>query len=169
MSYTTPNNRAEFADNAQMEYRAQGIMDNWYMKNGFEIVSREGTRERDLILSMNGNHLKIEEKYRRKDYGDFLIELIQDIPSNSPGWFYTENPDRLVYIIVDNEEKPVSIYWVKFRDFKTWICEYLETYKIQKAVISPAGWGLTMNLAIPWRCIDKELYKKFTDIYSDDH
>jgi hypothetical protein len=156
----TPKDSQYFQEKTQMEFRAQSAMDLWYQKFGFEIVSREGTKQRDLILSRRGDKFKVEEKYREKDWGDFLIEIIQDAVSNNTGWFYSESFDRMSYVILDGY-KPKTIYWVYWSKFKDWFFEYLMKNNRPKTVISPAGYGLTINIAVPWGVIPTDIVRRF--------
>lgn len=160
MTYQTPTDRAYFDEKTQTEFRAQGVMDAWYIQYGFEIVNRDGNKKRDLVLARDGKQIRIEEKYREKDYGDLLIELVQDLVSNNPGWLYAESMDRLCYVILDGY-RPKTIYWIDWIKFKDWLFTYLSINKIQKAIISPAGYGLTLNLSIAWDKIPGDLCKKF--------
>ena len=156
----TPVDQQYYRDKTQLEYRAQGIMNSWYQSHGFEIVSREGTRKQDLILARAGIQYKVEEKYREKDYGDFLVEIIQDAISNNPGWFYSESFDRMSYVILCGY-KPKIIYWIHWGNFKEWFFNYLSNNKRQTAVISPAGYGLTINISVPWGVIPTTVVKRY--------
>jgi len=146
-----------------LEFKAQGRMDYWYQSNGFEIISREGTRKRDLVLARDGNRIRVEEKYRTGNYRDLLVEIEQDLVTRDPGWFYSEDMDRLSYVILDEfqRHKPEHVYWVNWPRFKDWLFHYLKDNKKQTAIISPAGYGLTLNLAIPWAAIPDSLWSKY--------
>lgn len=161
LTYTTPIDRGYYKDKTDKEKIAQSYMDKWYRSFGYVIVNRTGTKQRDLILMKNNVEIRVEEKFREKDYGDLLIEIIQDVVSNNPGWFYSETFDRLSYVTVDNNYKPVQIYWIKFVKFKSWLFDYLTKKKRAEVVFSPLGYGLTMNLPISWQSIPKEYYQKF--------
>lgn len=56
--------------------------------------------DRTLVLS-SGKAIYIDEKVRRKDYGDILLEYISNDRTNSPGW--VEKPlfcDYIAYAII---------------------------------------------------------------------
>lgn len=151
-----------YNNKANMEFRNQGTMDAWYISKGFMIVSREGSLRRDLVLQRGDRIIKVEEKYREKNYGDFLIEVIQDMVSNNEGWYYAEKPDRISYIILDADKKPKFVYWIKFVEFRDWWMEYLREHKKQIAWICPEGYGITLNLTVPWDKVPEEICKRFT-------
>lgn len=158
MTYTAPRDQNYYDQVRQTEFRLQGAMDNLYISLGFEIISRDGTYKHDLILSKNDKNYKVEEKYRSSDNGDFLIELVQDLTTFQQGWFYSEKPDAIVYIL-HKDNKLSKIYWIDFIGFRNWWFDYLSKKRIQKAIISPKGFGLTLNLVVPWSTIPEKLYK----------
>lgn len=47
----------------------------------------------------NGKVITVEEKCRRKDYGDILLELISNDRTNRKGWIYTCQSEYLTYFV----------------------------------------------------------------------
>ncbi len=166
MTYETPRDQEYYKQKQQAEYRAQGRIDNWYYAMGFAEVERDADYQHDVTLRRNGTRLKVEEKYRDGDFGDLLVEIIQDVVSNGPGWFYTEKFDRLSYIVMDKNGVPVKIYWIKFDEFRNWFFGYLANKKRVPAILSAKGYGLTLNIPVDWKSIPKGIVQKF-DISED--
>jgi len=52
-----------------------------------------------IITFENGNFVTIDEKKRRKDYGDILLE-IWSVDYDVPGWLYTSHCDYIAYAIM---------------------------------------------------------------------
>jgi len=160
MNYSTLYDQEYYQAKVIIETNIQPYMDVWYRDHGFKITNRKGNFERDLVLVDKQNKpLDVEEKYRSKDWGDLLVELTQDMVKNSPGWFYTEKPDILSYIIHNNIH-PAIIYWIWFEKFRDWMFKYLASVGQANIVISPKGIGLTLNIAIPWKLIPEGIYSK---------
>ena len=107
---------------------------------------------------------KVEEKFRKCDYGDFLIEIIQDIATCNHGWFYKTEADYIFYI-VDMKH----LYIVKWSLFKSWFKDNFITcgYKIS---VSNIGFGSSINMSIKWNKIPDGIYTKkdilFDEIYN---
>lgn len=130
-------------------------MDEFYTKSGFVVVDRKGNKKRDLEIIVNEKRLKIEEKYREFDYGDFAIELIQDMNTNNSGWFFYTQADFIAYIIA--EDKPIRVYYINWNKFKEYFLKNINRFK---CFISRKGWGVTLNAEIKWKDIPQEFWKK---------
>lgn len=52
--------------------------------------------DKKIILN-NGKVITIDEKCRRKDYGDIFIELRSNTKTNKPGWLYYSTCDYIMY------------------------------------------------------------------------
>lgn len=53
-----------------------------------------------VLIFPNGNHVYIEEKKRRVDYGDILLEIWSDWEKRKRGWLYTSQSDYIFYAII---------------------------------------------------------------------
>lgn len=118
----------------------------------------------DFTFYHKSNIFKVEEKFRKVDYGDFLIEIMQDIATCNHGWFYKTEADYIFYI-VDMK----YLYSVKWNLFKSWFKDNFQTcdYKI---TVSNIGFGSSINMSIRWKKIPDILYTKkdilFGEIYN---
>ena len=124
-------------------YGKQKFFDNYYRRHGwpFKRIMGEENKKYDCVVKRNGIWIKIEEKARFDNAGhdDFLVELIQDIDSNNPGWFFTSEADYIFYLTPQE-----TLYIVDLK-------------KLQKILpISTKGWGKTLNIVIPWRLLIDE-------------
>ena len=139
----------------EFEEKNQIYMDQYYETCGYKIIDRNGNKGRDLELSKDGIIIKVEEKYRTEDWGDFAIELIQDLTTNNAGWFFYTTADYINYIIV--EDKPVALYTVAWKKFKDY---FLKDVKRFNCFISRKGYGITLNAEIKWKYIPNNIWKK---------
>ena len=109
----------------------------------------------DFRFEKDGQIYTAEEKFREKDYGDFLLEIMQDVGTGHKGWFYTCKAYFLVYIVEGQ-----FVYFINWRKFKNWIKEDFKNVKF-KTSYSNQGYGLTVNLSINWEYIPKSIYVKY--------
>jgi len=59
----------------------------------------------DKILTLkDGKEITIDEKKRRKEYGDILLELWSNLEKRKLGWLYTTKCDYIVYIIIPSNK-----------------------------------------------------------------
>lgn len=135
----------------KQEKESQLILNAFYSKSGWIYDRSVACKQYDLLISGK----RIEEKFRYANYNDFLIEIIQDILTENMGWYYTTKCDYLFYIVCDKE-----LYSVKWELFKEWFFNNWK-YLQMESIIAPGGYGLTINIAISWFIIPKELYKYF--------
>lgn len=83
-----------------------------------------------LILFSNGKTLKLEEKVRRKDYGDILIEIIANnnfasydhitnefkyTELKGVGWGMKNYSSDLLFYFIESENKGFMFSWKKFQ------------------------------------------------------
>lgn len=152
---------SEYGEFQALEERWQPWMDELYGRLGFTVVSRQGNRRRDLVLSFNGTQYRVEEKYRDGIYDDLLIEFVQDMASQNWGWYYAEQMDRLVVPMhPDKQTEPKVVYSANWPELKRWLQkDYLPHTTWPKAMISPRGYGITLNILVPLRKIPDGLVK----------
>ncbi len=148
----------------QQEYEAarQKEVDPIYRSMGFIPDRSRACRVFDVELLKKGTDKKwkVEEKFRRKDWGEFGIEIMQDVFSENKGWYYKTNPDKVFHICPDN-----TIYSVDWRNFKAWFRRDYQQLKLS-AFASVKGFGLTVNIGIKWKDIPPELYKVIDKSYT---
>lgn len=130
------------------------------MKSGANVFQKNGV-DRILYLG-NGKHVTIDEKFRKKDYGDFLCEEWsvwrgEGRSDNKPGW--TVDPkktcDYLALIVVPTRRAcllPFDLLrttcvanlerWKKLRERGKPVCTQLPPV--------PNPGYVTLNIAVPW-------------------
>ena len=154
--------REEVDKNFDFEKSMNPYMDKYYKKLGFSI-DWNGNKEYDCILHKeNKSPVKVELKYRKQIFNDILVEIIQDIETNHPGWLYTSDSRYLHYVICT--PLPKYYYSIKFKLFKKLFFENIKIKKI-KFILSKKGWGLTLNIPINVFEIPDHIMKKI-DIIS---
>ena len=135
----------------EKERGSQKLIDQFYKYQGWN-YDRSGSCETyDVIIE----EAKVEEKFRYEDYGDFLIEVMQDVISCNMGWYYKTHAERIFYIIKDK-----TLYSIDWFYFKKWLKNNYSNLRITGR-ISVQGYGLTVNIAIKWLDIPRDLYKTF--------
>lgn len=102
----------------------------------------------DTIVNLPfGGKLFIDEKKRKKNYGDILLEYISNDTTNSPGWIEKSlRIDFIAYAIMD-----IQIVWfIPFLELQSlWFenkTEWLKTYPLKTA---KNKYYNTLNVAIP--------------------
>ena len=99
-----------------------------------------------LIHLSNGNTLTIDEKKRRRDYGDILLELWSNKERNTPGWLQYSQCDYIVYAILPAKKVyllPTLLLQMAWKNNKReWLTAYPKT-------LANNGYYNTENIAIP--------------------
>ena len=103
----------------------------------------------DVKLQLSPNvSVLVDEKARTRDWGDCLVEIIQDMVKCSPGWLYSEK-DWVLYGSWDDVGVvyPVSLYLIKIKELR----DYVFSQRVPLSTkIAPDGWGLTWNVVFQW-------------------
>lgn len=154
-----------YTEERDNERKAQKkILEYYEEKLGFTPDRSTACIDFDFAFTKNDKTYTVEEKFRKQDYGDFLIEIMQDIATANLGWYYKTKADFIFYIIDIR-----YIYIVKWPKFKQWFgSNYRKSgYKLTK---SDEGFGATINIAINWANIPSNLYeKRIIDIQNDNN
>ena len=99
-----------------------------------------------IIHFQNGSAVTVDEKKRRKDYGDILLELWKNKGQRKPGWLFYSQCDYIVYAILDAGKIflfPVLLLQMAWkRNGQEWLKRY--NRKLANNVIYD-----TENIAIP--------------------
>jgi hypothetical protein len=164
---TTPNNRDEYNHFTVVEKAIQVQMDKFYYQLGYTVL-RQPTRQYDLLINNHPVEEKIRQNipnspnpdFRNGDYSDILIEILQDMPSHKPGWINTVKADSLHYVMCQNSAAK-HLYIIPFYDFRKWFFDdYLKNNPHGIYIISPKGYGLTLNIPVKIDTIPPNLWKK---------
>ena len=144
-----------------LEKKASAFLDMLYCSLGGEIVKDAPKRkfdDWDKVVKFENITYKIEEKARVGIWGDLLVELIEDLKSCDPGWFYQTKADKVIYCFYESEkaEEPKSVYALSVEKMRNFVFEHAKEL-IRKSNISPKGYGLTLNIFIPLN-IAKKIY-----------
>lgn len=135
----------------EKEKESRKIVDLFYKSQGWKFDRSRACQTYDVIIE----GIKVEEKFRYDDYGDFLIEIMQDVNTCNWGWYYKTEASRIFYVVKD--KKIYSVDWNKFKD---WLKKDYFKLRIHGRV-SVQGYGLTVNIAIKWGDIPDCIYKTF--------
>lgn len=154
-------NQLEINQSVSGEKLARGYMLAYYAGYGLKVINTNGTREQDIICLgvSTGRRYRVEEKYRRGDFGDFLIELFQDMNALDLGWYFKTRADLLAYIVCDSAWIPQRSYIVRFAKFKVWWMDYMAKHTHPAAIVSSKGIGVSLNLSVSWLCVPREIYE----------
>jgi len=127
----------------QFSNEKEKFFDSYYKKKGWPCKRIRGPENKkyNCLVEIDGKKWKFEEKARAEDYGDFLVELIQDIETKSPGWLYYCEADYILY------STPGCFYAINFHKLKKFMKRHGHKYPIK---VSEKGWGKTTNAAVPW-------------------
>lgn len=94
---------------ADLEYSMDDELFNTFYKNqfaGLKQIKAEHSMEKQFkgidktLIFHSGYQVTIDEKKRRVDYGDILLELISNKATNRRGWLYTAQCDYIAYAVV---------------------------------------------------------------------
>ena len=137
-----------------LENRDDETLNEFYMK-AFPLAERIEFCE-NLVLQKKGIdkiiHFKdektitIDEKKRRKDYGDILLELWSNKERRTPGWLYYSQCDYIVYAVLPTKTVyllPTLLLQMAWKNNKY---EWLKKYKRSMA---NNNYYNTENIAIP--------------------
>lgn len=83
----------------------------------------------DTILQIDDNEsILIEEKFRRVDYGDLLVETksCSNIGYEKEGWIYTSQADYLVYVV--DSKNVFKIYIINMNKLKDFFLKNKDKY-----------------------------------------
>jgi len=98
----------------------------------------------DVFVETGEFKFTIDEKARKKkEFKDFLIELVQDLKNPKKSWFHEESTNYIFYASWLDPEKPEpsSAYLVNMRLLRTWVWKNIEVLPLR---ISKKGHGITL-------------------------
>lgn len=180
------SNDMKYADSEEMKLKADNLIRQKLCFMG-PIMRIDSIKDKTmqyagidkLILFSNGKTLKLEEKIRRIDYGDLLVEIIADnnfasydyntnvFESTKPrgvGWGMKDYSSDLLFYFIEKEEKGFIFSWKKFQAiFKGFLPIWYELALNKKEgfslkVAKNKGYD-TINIAIPKEAFFNEYIK----------
>lgn len=114
-----------------------------------------------VITFKSGNFFTIDEKKRRKDYGDILLEL-WSVDNKKRGWLYTSQCDYIVYAVMPTKKVYLLPTILLKMAWKTNQTEWNKKYKSLKAKNENY---ITTSIAIPTKillsAISNEIQQEF--------
>jgi hypothetical protein len=136
----------------------------FYQEKNWQVIedniNSEKKNDWDVKLEIfAGKYVLVDEKVRIGDYGDLLIEIIQDMKTGKIGWYFSEH-DFILYGSWDYIESiyPKSLYLIDAEK----LSEYINNLDgFIKTCISKKGWGNTWNIILQWNIlINKSITQK---------
>jgi hypothetical protein len=130
----------------RFEKEQRRFFDDYYRGKrwGCQRINGKENKRYDCLIFIGTREIKIQEKVRSEDYGDFLVELIRDTNTGDKGWLYTCEADYILY------KTPKNFYWIDRQKLKN----HMEKFGVDyKTIESIKGWGRTINAIIPWKII----------------
>lgn len=124
-----------------------------YPKLGMRVISDifddTKTNDYDVIVEYDGRKLKIDEKARKAEYDDLLVEVMQCIRYGRIGWLYKQI-DAIFYASWGDLKAldPTSAYLIRMQDLRDYVVENWEQLEEH---FSKKGYGLTLNKRVAWR------------------
>ncbi len=146
-----------------IEERDNEDLDNFYKRVFPDLKEIEFVEDLELqkkgidkILRFNnGKEVMIDEKKRRKDYGDILLEEYSDYDKKTWGWLNrSKHTDYIIYYIVPTNKIYIfpflilQLTWL--RNYGDWLNQYGRKFAINKNY-------KTSNIPIPTDILLKEL------------
>lgn len=138
-----------------LENRDGGAINDFYYKIFPTLRRIESVKDLELqkrgidkILHLSsGKKILIDEKKRRKDYGDILLEEYSNYEKKKIGWLGREkHTDYIVYIIMDG----MTIYLLPFLLLQlAWVHNYRNWLKTYGRKFAQNKYYKTSNIPIP--------------------
>ena len=100
-----------------------------------------------ILIFENGHRINVDEKKRRKDYGDILLEEYSDYDKKKIGWLGREkHTDYITYIV----EPSKKIYFLPFILLqKVWRENYMDWVTTYGRKFAQNEFYRTSNIAVP--------------------
>lgn len=152
--YQTAVSRKEFEEELEWEKKKHPFFMRYYYLKGYEVLEDwvdKGNHPYDVKVKTPTGEIKfIDEKARKKDYGDCLIEILQCLRKGRKGWLHTEEVTEVLYASWTDQEsfEPNSFYSIDRKKLLDYVCNnYL---KLKDNPLVQSGFGLTANKISPW-------------------
>lgn len=141
--------------NEDLAYSFSGDINNFYrrifpVKKIEEVTDRQVQyRGIDKILYLEGGkELKIEEKRRRTDYGDILLEVYSNRETKRLGWLYTSQSDYISYRV---EGAPDKVFLLPMALLQAWVKKNSVYFSNCRLILAKNKGYTTESRAVPIR------------------
>lgn len=129
------------------------LFDNFYYRIFPTLKSIEKVVDKELqlkgidkiLIFESGKKVLIDEKKRRKDYGDIAIEIYSNTEKKTPGWVYKPLPDYFVYAIMPTKK----VYLLPALLLKLWVEDNFESLDFFPKVEAKNPGYITTSYAVP--------------------
>lgn len=141
------------------------VFDNFYKSNfpGLKEIRFEDNLQKQIkgidktLIFKSGLEITIDEKKRRVDYGDILLELYSNKETKRKGWLYTAQCDYMAYAIIPKKK----IYFLPMVLLKiTWNENGAKWMNLYKSIEAINKNYTTLSIAIPTNVLLDALRKK---------
>jgi len=115
-----------------------------------------------ILVFESGYEITVDEKKRRKDYGDILLEIWSVWEQRKRGWLYTCKCDYIVYAVMPTRK----IYLLPVLLLKkAWLenCNVWQELYQEVSAINPGY--ITKSIAIPTNVLLPELSKQMEQVF----
>lgn len=115
----------------------------------------------DKVITFNdGRIITIDEKKRRKDYGDILIEIYKNQRLKRKGWLFYTEAEFIVYGMEDTKR----IFLINTRKLRKLFFENKEKWLSYRPILSYNPGYVTENRAIPIKELKHCIEAVFNDL-----
>lgn len=157
---------------ADLEYSMDDeLFNKFYRKQfaGIKEIRFEDSMEKQLkgidktLIFESGYQVTVDEKKRRVDYGDILLELISNKKTNRRGWLYTAQCDYIAYAVVPAK----VIYFLPTTLLKmVWYENGNQWEKLFKKVEAINNGYITVSIPIPTNILLETLKNKMINRFN---
>ena len=155
-----------------LEGREDKLFDSFYYATFPYLVNIELVE--DLVLQKkgidkilhfdNGKQLLIDEKKRRKDYGDILLEEFSNYEKRKPGWLHrSKHTDYIVYAIMPSKKVfllPFQLLWLAFsKNYIEWLNKYGRKFAVNNGYT-------TSNIPVPVEVLLSAIKKEISTLFT---
>jgi hypothetical protein len=137
------------------------LLNEFYRSRGFnkiETITNQQLQNKgiDKIIWRDGKRYTVDEKKRRIDYGDFLIETVKNVEKNKLGWIHYTKSDYIIYWI----ESTNIVYAIKFKKLqdKFYKFNWEKTKPVKDTYLNVIY--TTRNIVVKWEDLEG-IYQKF--------
>ena|SRR3990167_910453 len=122
----------------------------YYKERGWTVLEDNigKSTDWDVYLETPEGKFTIDEKARNKEYGDFLVEIVQDLKTGTRGWLFKKK-DYYFYASWLSEKLPSSFWCIDAQKLQEFVIKNWKSL-LPNMGISEKGWGITLFAKIFW-------------------